>query len=272
MTSNRKSSIAFRLGTVGLAVLGATVAAPSFAQVAPGWYLGGNIGRDSAHFGGDSFIAVPPATVTGSHQDDHDTGYKLYGGYQFHRNFALEGGYFNLGRYNYGYSTLGGTSSGNTKFQGLNLDLVGTLPITDHFSAFGRLGAAYTQARSSVTGTGTLTGFSGSDTERSWGPKAGLGIEYAFTPALAVRGEWERYRVKDAVRGRDNIDMVSVGLVYRFGAPAVTRVVAPAPAYVPAPAPAPAPVYVAPPPPPPAVAPAPAPVPAPAPAVRPYRN
>src|SRR4051812_42436921 len=70
LTSSRKSSIAFPPGTGGPARLGATGAAPSFAQGAPGWYPGGKIGRDSAHFGGASLIAVPPATVTGSHQED----------------------------------------------------------------------------------------------------------------------------------------------------------------------------------------------------------
>lgn len=273
MTSKKHPSIAFRLGTVGLAVLGATLAAPSFAQMAPGWYIGGNVGRTSSDFDNDGFGVVPPAAITGTSQDEHKTGYKLYGGYQFHPNFAVEGGYFNLGRYDYGFTTAGGAFAGNTRYQGLNLDLVGRFPITDRFSAFGRIGAAYTQARSSVTTTGTVGAFSGSGTDRNWGPKAGLGIEYGITEALAVRGEWERYRVEDSVRGRNNIDMLSVGLVYRFGAPAMTRVVAPAPTYTPAPAPAPAPRYVAPPPPP-AVAPAPppAPVPAPAPAARPYRN
>jgi OOP family OmpA-OmpF porin len=270
---SKKPSMAFRLGTIGLAVLGATMAAPSFAELAPGWYVGGNVGRANADdFDSNGFGIVPPAAVTGSSQDEHDTGYKLYGGYQFHRNFAAEFGYFNLGRYNYGFTTAGGAFNGNTRFQGLNLDLVGTFPITDRFSAFARIGAAYTQARSSGAGAGTLAGVTASGTDRSWGAKGGLGLEYAFTPNLAVRGEWERYRVEDGVRGRGNIDMWSVGLVYRFGAPAVTRVIAPAPTYVPAPAPAPAPRVVPPPPPPPAVAPAPAPVPAPAPAVRPYRS
>lgn len=278
MTERKTSSFAFRLGAVGLAVLGATVAQQSMAQDAPGWYIGGNVGRASTKkFDNNDIIGVPPATVTGTSSDDRDTAYKLYGGYQFHRNLAIEGGYFDLGRYNYGYSTATGAFNGDTRYQGLNLDLVGTLPVWDRLSVIGRVGAAYTRARSSVNTTGGLPDMGGSQTERRWGPKVGLGLEYAITPALAVRGEWERYRVRDAVRGKGDIDTATIGVVWRFGGPTMTRTVAPAPAYVPAPAPAPAPravapapaPYVAPPPPP---APAPMPAPAPAPAARPYRN
>jgi OOP family OmpA-OmpF porin len=33
--------------------------------------------------------------------EQQDTAYKIFGGYQFNRNFALEGGYFNLGKFTY---------------------------------------------------------------------------------------------------------------------------------------------------------------------------
>ena len=97
--------------------------------------------------------------------------------------------------------------------------------------------------------------------------KVGLGMQYAITEALAVRAELERYRISDPIRNRGNIDMASIGLVYRFGGKVQTPV---AQAFVPVvsappPPPPPAPVFVAPPPPPPppvVVAPAPAPQPA----------
>lgn len=262
MTSAQKPSGTFRLGAIGIAVLGATLGTQAFAQFVPGPYVGGSVGRASTDFDAPAPIVAPGI---GFSQDERDTAWKLFGGYQFHRNFAIEGGYYDLGSYDYGYAGAGGT--GNSRYQGLNLDLVGTLPVTDRFSAFARVGAAYTRSRTVFGGVGR--------TERDWGPKVGVGIEYAFTPQLSVRGEWERYRVNEPVRGRGNIDVASIGVVYRFGAPAPTRVVAPAPApIIVTPAPAPAPRVVAPAPAPAVVtpAPAPAPVPAPAPAARPYRN
>lgn len=262
-----------RLSAISLALLGATAAGQASAQWAaatPHWYLGGNVGRGSADF--DPTFAVPPATVTGTSEDDRDTAWKLFGGYQLNRNIAIEGGYFDLGDYSYGYSSTLGNFAGTTKFRGLNLDLVGTFPLTERFSALARIGAIYTRATANTSSTGTVPVF-GSRRENELGVKAGLGLEFAFSPALSVRGEYERYRVEDPVRGRGNIDVASVGLVYRFGGPVVapTRVVAPPPPPPPPPpprvvSPPPAPVQVMPPPPPP-------PPPAPAPAApRPYRN
>lgn len=273
MTARNKASIGFRLSAIGLAVLGATVAGQALAQVTPGFYVGGNVGRAWTDFEHAPFIGVPPAAVTGVFDDDKDTAWKLYGGYQFHPNFGVEGGYFDLGEYDYGYNTAGGTFRGQSRYRGVNIDLVGTFPVWDRVSAIARIGAAYTRATSSVGTTGAVPALGGSRTERDWGPKVGLGLEYAITPALAVRGEWERYRVRDAVRSRGDIDVASIGLVWRFGAPAVVPVAAPAPAPAVIPAPAPAPRVLPPPPPPPVASPPPpAPMPAPAPAARPYRN
>jgi OOP family OmpA-OmpF porin len=88
--------------------------------------------------------------------------------------------------------------------------------------------------------------------------KYGVGLNYAFSDALAMRLEVERYRVNDAIGNKGDIDMVSVGLVYRFGGPTpqpatfaaapVTVVAppAPAPVVVQAAPPAPAPAMAAP--------------------------
>jgi OOP family OmpA-OmpF porin len=267
------SSVAYRLGAIGLAVLGATAAGPSLAQLAPGWYIGGNVGRTSAHFDDNSFEGVPAGVITGGGGDDTATGYKLFGGYQFHPNFGTEFGYYDLGRYNFNGTVPGGAFSGDTRYQGLNLDLVGTWPVWDRLAVIGRVGAAYTRARNSASATAPGAFATDSGTDRRWGPKVGLGLEYAITPNVAIRGEWERYRIHDSVRGRNDVDVASIGVVWRFGAPTVTRAVAPAPAYVPPPPPPPPPRAVTPPPapvaPPP---PPPPPPPAPPPAARPYRN
>ena len=75
-----------------------------------------------------------------------------------------------------------------------------------------------------------------------------LGLQYDFTESLGMRLEAERYRINDAVGNKGDVDLVSVGLVYRFGAktPApAPRAAAPEPV---AAAPAPQPVAVTPPP------------------------
>jgi OOP family OmpA-OmpF porin len=77
--------------------------------------------------------------------------------------------------------------------------------------------------------------------------KFGLGLQYDFTPSLGMRLEAERYGINDAVGNRGDIDMYSLGLVYRFDA----EKPAPAPraAEPVAVTPAPKQVVVAPPPP-----------------------
>jgi OOP family OmpA-OmpF porin len=54
--------------------------------------------------------------------------------------------------------------------------------------------------------------------------KAGLGLQYDFTDSLAMRAEAERYRIDDAVGNKGDINMYSLGLIYRFGKKAVAPV------------------------------------------------
>ena len=258
------------------AVLG-TVASPwVMAQDSTtGPYIGANIGGTRAKFNNDSVnsaLVGQHFTLRSTSEDNSSTGFKLFGGYQLNRNFAVEGGYFDLGRFNYALSTTPvGTFSSDTRVRGLNLDLVGMLPLSDQFSVFGRVGAAYAQSRANPTRTGALLLNNSSTSRKDTNVKVGLGLQYAITEALAVRAELERYRINDPIRNRGHIDMASVGLVYKFGG----KEQAPAPrAFVPVvsapPPPPPAPVVVAPPPPPPVVvAPPPPPAPAPPPAYEP---
>ena len=241
-------------GALGLVAL--AVAASPFAVAADSnWYGGINIGQSRAKIDDPrirSGLLSGGLTTTSILDDDRDAGYKLYGGYQFNRNFALEGGYFDLGKFGFVATTVpAGTLTGNIKLRGLNLDAVGILPITEKFSAFGRVGVNYAEARDSFTGTGAVRVLNPSPSKRDTNHKFGLGLQYAFTESLAVRGEVERYRIDDAIGNKGDIDLFSVGLVYRFGgktpAPAPRAAV---PEYVAA-APAPQPVVVPPPPPPP---------------------
>lgn len=269
-----------RLSLLALAGFGAVCSPAVMAQDAPGWYLGGNVGGTRADFKNDSInrsLTGQGFIVNSTTTDNSSTGYKLFGGYQMTPNFAVEGGYFDLGRFNYGSSTTPpGTFSGNTRINGLNLDLVGTLPLSDRFSVLGRLGAAYAQNRGSFASTGFVPLNTSNPRRNETNLKIGLGLQYAISEALSVRAELERYRISDPIRNRGNVDMASIGLIYRFGGKVQTPV---AQAYVPvvsAPPP-PAPVYVAPPPvvaapAPVVVAPAPAPPPAYEPPVRPAKQ
>lgn len=182
-------------------------------------------------------------------EDRRDTGYKVFLGLPIHPNWAVEAGYFDLGRFGFTANTTpAGSLTSSARIKGLNLDLVGTLPIAERWSLLGRVGAAYAQTQDSFNGSGAVTVIDPSPRKRETNYKYGFGTQYAFTPALSMRLEAERYRVNDAVGSRGNVDLISLGLVYRFGgAPvktttAFTPYVAPAPVAAPVIAQAPAPV------------------------------
>ncbi len=238
------------LACAALATLAAiaTMTSPLASADVSNWYGGINLGQSRAKIDDaritSGLLAGRFATSSIS-DDDRDTGYKLFGGYQAGRYFAIEGGYFDLGKFGFTANTIPpGSLSGNIKVRGANLDLVGTLPITNKFAAFGRVGANYAYTRDTFTGTGAVTVVRASASKHDTNIKAGVGLQYAMTDSLAWRAEVERYRINDAVGNKGDIDLVSVGLIYRFGG----KTHAPAPREVVLAPVAPAPQMVAPPP------------------------
>jgi OOP family OmpA-OmpF porin len=133
----------------------------------------------------------------------------------------------------------------------LNVDAVGLLPFTEKFSGLGRVGLTYAESKGTFQSNGAIAPLNATTKDNEFNVKYGLGLQYDFTPKLAMRGEWERYRVNDSVGNKGDIDMFSVGLVYTVGVaekPAPKAATPPPAAVAPvaaAPAPAPAPVQKA---------------------------
>lgn len=238
---------------LSLVALAAAIGPLAMAQDG-GWYAGGNIGQSRALID-DARVANgmlgSGLSVTSIEDKKRDLGFKLFGGYQLNRNFAVEGGYFNLGKLGYTATTTpAGTLTGEMKVQGLNLDLVGTLPFSEKFSAFGRVGLTYADTKDNFSGTGAVSVSNPSASKQAGGYKFGLGLQYELTKALAMRVEAERYRIDDAIGNKGDVDLVSLGLIFRFGGKTQEPVRA-APVARAAPAAPVAAVVVAPPPPPP---------------------
>lgn len=267
MTFKRNSSC------LGLAIVAGLGAGAAMAEQPAGWYGGASVGRSAATIDDVSIRAGLASSGLGTaslDERDRDTGYKLFGGYQFNQHLGVEAGLFDLGSFGYTARTIPtGTLGGDIRIKGLNLDLVGTLPITDKLSLVGRAGVAHsrTRGRFDATGAATVPYGSSSPSARATLPKLGVGMAYQFTGSLSVRLEAERYRIDDAVGHKGHVDMLSAGLVYHFGGPAPqagATMAAPAPAPIQASAPAPQAVVIDPAPapsmPPPAIAAAPKPV------------
>jgi OmpA-OmpF porin, OOP family len=246
-------------GTLGLAAL-ALFTGPLATAQSGGWYGGANVGRSAASIDDARITSGLAGQGLGTSSiDDRDraTGYKLFGGYQFTPNIGVEAGFFDLGHFGYTANTVpAGTLNGDIRVKGLNLDLVGTLPLTGKLSALARVGVTSVRSSDSFSATGAarLPYANANPSQRSTNAKVGVGLMYDINDSLAVRAEAERYGLKDAVGNKGHADLFSVGLIYRFGAkPQPPRAAAPEPVFVAA---APAPMIVVSPPPPPAPAPA----------------
>lgn len=220
---------------------------PDWANSA--WYIGAGVGQSRATIDEPRLrasLAANGETVTGFSKDQRDTGYKLFVGRQLNQYVAVEAGYFDLGKFDFKSSTSGnGVLNGQAGFRGVNLDLLGQLPLSQRLSLLGRVGMHYTKTNTEFSGNRLLGSTNTHASERKLNAKLGLGLEYKFSEALALRGEVERYRLNDAVGNRGDADLYSVSLVYKLGRPASAT-----PAYQPAPEVAPvvampAPVIVA---------------------------
>ncbi|MES2756209.1 MAG: OmpA family protein [Pseudomonadota bacterium] len=251
----------FSLTAIAAAVLSGQVATAADTDfVNPDWantasYIGLGVGQSRAYLNNNDLYSLLARTGTiNSFSEDHKgVGGKLIAGKQLNRNLAVEFAYFDLGKFSYTAGTVnGGRLNRNVGVRGGSLDLVGMLPLTERFSVLGRVGGTYAMVRDDYTGNRLPAGEELRN--KSFQAKAGLGLEYKFSEALAVRGEVERYRIKDGREHRGDVNMASVSLIYKMGRPVAAPVVytpppvaepMPAPRVIEAPAPAPAPAPVA---------------------------
>ena len=166
------------------ALVGAAALAALSAQAGP--YVGGSLGA-TRYKGPD---------IGGATTDRSSNGGKLYGGYEFNDNIAVEAGYADVGKAK--------SAAGDVKGHGVYVDAVGKLPLSQSFSVLGRVGAFNGHSKSSTGGSD-----SGTDL------KYGAGLQWDMNKQASIRGEWERYRFK-TVGTKADADMLSVGLNYRF--------------------------------------------------------
>lgn len=192
-------------GAIASVVVGVAMAfsAPAaFAQVQPdrGPYAGGSIGQSTA----DCDVSGIPGVSC----DEKDTAWKIFGGYQINRNFGVELGYTDLGE----VSATGAGVRINLETTAWELVGVGSFPVADRFSLYGKLG--FYRAENKVSSN--IAGISGDKTTTDL--TFGVGVRYDFTRSMGVRAEWQRYSKVEAPSGLgdSDIDVLSIGLVVKF--------------------------------------------------------
>ncbi|MFQ5756980.1 MAG: porin family protein [Acidiferrobacterales bacterium] len=114
---------------------------------------------------------------------DDDTGFKIFGGYQFNKNFAVEGAYIDLGDFK--------SPTQLISVDGFQAAASGIIPLAKQFRVFGKAGLF-----------------------RNGGTDLTYGLGFEWERKIGVRAEWERF---DDVFGSSRVDMVSVSAVFSFG-------------------------------------------------------
>jgi len=184
-------------------------AIPTNAQ-AENWYAGASVGQSKAD------IDLTCDLDISCNKDEDDTGFKIFGGYQFNPNGAIEFGYVDLGKFKAsGKDSSLGNVSLDWEPSGFTFAVVGTLPIGQNFGLMGKVGIFFwdmdLHARASSLG-------SGSDSDSGTDLTYGLGVKYDISKTFGVRAEWERFQdVGDSnTTGKSDIDLFSVGVVFKF--------------------------------------------------------
>ena len=144
--------------------------------------------------------------------DRSDTAAKVFGGYKFTPNIALEGTYFNFGKAKFAGPVPGlGTVTGDIKASGLGIGAAFFGQFGSDWSGVARLGIASIKTKVSASASGA----SGSDDETKAQPYFGLGLGYAVTKSMTVdlaadftRGEYAGEKA--------NIRAVTLGATFSF--------------------------------------------------------
>ena len=187
------------LAAAVLVLSGLVATSQAFAQ---GFYIGGSVGQS------DTDNSITSGLITSGTVDGTDTGYKLFGGYQFNQHFGLELAYVDLGKVSYsGSSGAAPVTGGKVETSGINFSAVGTLPLNPSFALFGKIGVFVWDAKASDVTGGAPFSATDDGTDVSYG----IGASFNITKNISARAEWERFKLDSS-----DADLLSIGIVFRF--------------------------------------------------------
>lgn len=175
----------------GWVLAGMFASAGALADVQPGFYAGAGLGKASIEIDGTGF-------------DSDDTAFKVFGGYNVNRNFAVELAFIDGGKPDEDF----GLGSVEVAVEGINFSALGRLPVNETFSVFGKLGfASYDVEAKGRVGNQVVASDDLSEEDLSYG----IGAAFNFGPAFELRGEYEAVDVSDG-----SFNVLSASGVYRF--------------------------------------------------------
>ncbi|WP_374672864.1 outer membrane beta-barrel protein [Ideonella sp.] len=128
---------------------------------------------------------------------------RVHVGGMFNRHVGVELAYLHMGNAD--------RAGGTTSAQGLNLSLLGRLPL-GNWQAFAKVGATY--GRTKVTAdalAGLPTGV-----RKGWGPGWGAGVAYELGRHSALVVEYDRHEFNFQGQGRRAVEMTTLGYRHQF--------------------------------------------------------
>lgn len=214
-----------------------------------GWYAGVGFGQSemSDWLSGGDTVALLDASASASGvidflgdvsdgSDDSDSAGKLFGGYHFTENFAIEASYVDLGEAS-ARATANGLfllddgaggivtegSLGNkvtSESQAVTLDAVGLFKVGTMFDVFAKVGLFYADSKLKYSAYADFdigsASASDSISDKSTNLHYGLGANAWFTENLGIRLEWEQFNDVEVEDAESDISLLSASILYRF--------------------------------------------------------
>ncbi|MFZ6657087.1 outer membrane beta-barrel protein [Undibacterium sp. TJN19] len=186
-----------KISLIACAAAGILLSSFASAQV----YVGGSVGKSDTNDRCNYAASC----------DAKATSFKVFGGYDIDKNFAVEAGYFASGTTSRSLNLVPGNS--DQKKTGLSLAGLYKYEFSEAFTGFAKLGIAHLKTDSTYATSG-LPPDSGSYSENQ--ALYGVGLSYKFNNNLAVRTEFEKYNPKTFSNKGSAVSNFSVGVQYNF--------------------------------------------------------
>ena len=184
------------------------------------WYAGVGLGYGKVEFYPADFSSGGTAQET---IRDADLGFTGALGLQMNRNWAFEVNFIQLGKFSYKYTQGANTQEDVYEVSGWGGSLLPTIPLTQNFSVFGRLGVLAAQTRTTIRNpapayNGSITPIQVNTTSFL----SGFGAQYFLNRDVGIRVEYQNLGkvgtsgACGTCTGRANAQFLSASALFTF--------------------------------------------------------
>lgn len=169
------------------------------------FYFGAGVGQSDVRDACHEFDSLG----FGDSCDDTDTAVKLFAGYRYSPNLALEGSYVDFGE----ATAKSGNTSLSSESDAFAINAVGLWPASREIDLFAKFGVTFWDMEGSTRIDDTTVSLDQDDVDFTFG----VGAQYIFANQFALRLEWERYnKIGNAGTFQSDIDLLSVSASFGF--------------------------------------------------------